>query len=346
VPDDGTASERVPDGLYRIDALLGGWAPDDDLSYARTVDALTYRRAGAEGLRVPRSTDVARRRALHDQAITQALSQALGGRRVVAFMGGHRLGRDTPAYEVVARCARSLAARGLLVVSGGGPGAMEAAHLGARLARAPSGDLDDALDVLRRVAAFPEVAGEDLVRSDGTFDEGLLRALHRWQAPAFEVAARWPEGVACETIGIPTWLYGHEPPTPLATAHAKYFDNSVREDGLLAVAKAGVVFAEGSAGTLQEVFQDAAQNHYRSVDDTRSPMVFLDIDRFWTVIRPVRPLLEGLFDDEMDAMLHFVETAEDAAAAILGHPAAAPPLPPDPLLRPGSGATRFTPPCG
>jgi predicted Rossmann-fold nucleotide-binding protein len=117
-------------------------------------------------------------------------------------------------------------------------------------------------------------------------------------------------------MGIPTWLYGHEPPSPLATLHAKYFENSIREDGLLAVAKAGVVFAEGSAGTLQEVFQDAAQNHYASVDNTRSPMVFLDIDAFWTRTRPVRGLLEGLFDEEARRLLHFVTTAEDAVAAI------------------------------
>lgn len=58
-----------------------------------------------------------------------------------------------------------------------------------------------------------------------------------------------------------------------------------------------MVLAEGGAGTLQEVFQDAAQNHYASVDDTCSPMVFLDLDEFWTVPGPVRPLLEGLFDN-------------------------------------------------
>ena len=325
VDSDETTSVRTPDGLYDIDTLLGGWVPSDDRSYARTRDARTFRRASLEGLRLPRSDDVARLRALHDQAITRALSAAVCGRRVVAFMGGHRLGRDAAAYELVARCARTLAAEGLLVVSGGGPGAMEAAHLGARLARSPAGDLGEALAVLRRAPTFPAPAGTDLVGRDGRFDGRVLAALHRWQAPAFEVARRWPVDVAAETIGIPTWLYGHEPPTPLATAHAKYFDNSVREDGLLAIAKAGVLFAEGSAGTLQEVFQDAAQNHYRSVDDTRSPMVFLDVDRFWTVTRPVRPLLVGLFDDEMDAMLHFVDTAEAAAAAILARPAATTP---------------------
>ena len=34
---------------------------------------------------------------------------------------------------------------------------------------------------------------------------------------------------------------------------AKYFSNSLREDGLLAIATHGVVYAPGSAGTTQDV---------------------------------------------------------------------------------------------
>jgi hypothetical protein len=52
-----------------------------------------------------------------------------------------------------------------------------------------------------------------------------------------------------------------EPPSPFPTDIGKYFQNSVREDGLLAVAKHGIIFAQGKAGTLQEdLFEDAAQN--------------------------------------------------------------------------------------
>ena len=303
--------------LYGVDTLLGGWDPHDDTSYARTLDATTYLTARREGLRVPETDETARNRALHDHRITRALSRAVAGRRVVAFMGGHRLERATPAYRMVAESARRLTTEGVLVTSGGGPGAMEAAHLGARSAPSPRDELDAALEVLGRVPHLPPYRSDDLVRPDGTFDDDVLRALHRWQAPAFELAARWPATDGGESIGIPTWLYGHEPPTPLATAHAKYFENSIREDGLLAVAEAGVVFAEGSAGTLQEVFQDAAQNHYRSVDGTRSPMVFLDLDEFWTVRRPVRLLLEGLFDEETERILHFVSSADEVVEAVL-----------------------------
>lgn len=315
---DRTELPAIPTDLYSPDSLLGGWDPTDDLSYAATLDARTYVAAHAGGLRVPDQDESARARALHDHGITRALARHLAGHRVVAFMGGHKLERDSDSYRMVADCARTLARDGVLVVSGGGPGAMEAAHLGARFAEHDDDALTDAVRVLAEVPAFPSYLASDFVTADGPLDPGILRSVHEWQAPAFEVARRWDARTA--TIGIPTWLYGHEPPTPLATAHAKYFENSIREDGLLAVAKAGVVFAEGSAGTLQEVFQDAAQNHYRSVDDTRSPMVFLDVDEFWTVRRPVRLLLEGLFDEETEEILHFVTTAEDAARAILDAP--------------------------
>jgi predicted Rossmann-fold nucleotide-binding protein len=311
-------SEDVPmpsGGLYRVDELLGGWRADDRLSYAASLDARVFRAAVGAGLRTPRAPETARERALHDHAITLALNALVKDRRVVAFMGGYRLGRDSSAYALVAEIARRLSALGYLVVSGGGPGAMEAAHLGARLATAEPGDLAAALALLSQAPEMPAFAPGELVH-DGRFDEQVLAALHAWQAPAFAVAERWSGAAAGESVGIPTWLYGHEPPTPLATLHAKYFESSLREDGLLAIAKAGVVYAEGSAGTLQEVFQDAAQNFYASVDGTRSPMVFLDLDECWTVRRPVRLLLEGLFDEEAEKLLHFVTTADDAVAAI------------------------------
>ena len=96
---------------------------------------------------------------------------------------------------------------------------------------------------------------------------------------ALQVRRRWPlepdaQGRLPDSLGIPTWLYGHEPPTVFATRVAKYFANSIREDGLLAIADAGVVYAPGSAGTLQEVFMDLAQNHY-ATSGWRSPMVFM-----------------------------------------------------------------------
>jgi predicted Rossmann-fold nucleotide-binding protein len=74
-------------------------------------------------------------------------------------------------------------------------------------------------------------------------------------------------------LAIPSWVIAGEPISQYASHIAKYFSNSIREDGMLAVATAGIVFAPGGAGTMQEIFQDAAQNASRAYG--RSPMAFL-----------------------------------------------------------------------
>ncbi|CAA9505104.1 MAG: hypothetical protein AVDCRST_MAG45-2496 [uncultured Solirubrobacterales bacterium] len=88
---------------------------------------------------------------------------------------------------------------------------------------------------------------------------GFQRARPAWRCP--------PGSTAFEPIN----LFGSN--------IAKYFSNSIREDGLLAICLHGIVFAEGSAGTVQEVFMDAAQNHYTTFDH-RSPMAFLGRERY------------------------------------------------------------------
>src|SRR4029434_10760890 len=85
------------------------------------------------------------------------------------------------------------------------------------------------------------------------------------------VRARRPRGG--ESLGVPTWVYVNEPTSAFATHIAKYFTNSIRENGLLAIARSGVVYAPGGAGTEQEIFTDTAQNSL-NLYQVRSPMVF------------------------------------------------------------------------
>jgi predicted Rossmann-fold nucleotide-binding protein len=68
--------------------------------------------------------------------------------------------------------------------------------------------------------------------------------------------------------------------------------NSVREDVILTVAFGGIIYTPGSAGTLQEIFQDAVQNHYLSLGFS-SPMIFMG-KKFWTDDVPVWPLIQHL----------------------------------------------------
>ncbi|MCH9650814.1 MAG: hypothetical protein K0U98_21485 [Deltaproteobacteria bacterium] len=266
--------------LYPPEALFAGFDGADPKGYEKTLDARIYQEYLEQGGAAAGSILVTLARRLHDHSISDALEEQIAGRKVVAIMGGHSMERQDPVYEQVARLSRTLTRLGYLMVSGGGPGAMEATHLGAFLAPRDDSDLSEALGFLK---PRPEgaVSGKEYADQD-------------WLHRAWRVMEHFPipEGhqAEAESIGIPTWLYGHEPPSPFATQIAKYFANAVREDGLLAIAKHGVIFAPGSAGTTQEIFQDVAQNHYATTGFI-SPMILFGTN-FWTDTRPVWPLLQ------------------------------------------------------
>ena len=297
--------------LYTPAELFAGFSLEDPASYATTPDLLAYR-----STLLPPNREVGMLRALHDQSITEQRTVLLEGRRVVAIMGGHALGRDAAAYREVAALARTLTRAGFLVVSGGGPGAMEATHLGALLAGAGDLALDEAIGALGAVPRFPDTTG--LVGPGGVFDIDVLAALHRWQRPAFALLDEVDLAGRGDSLAIPTWFYGHEPPTPFATCIAKYFSNPLREDGLLSIAVDGVVYAPGRAGTVQEIFQDASQNVYRVVDGRFSPMAFLDTDGCWTRQLPVLPVLQELFGPDQYAESVMVSSDLGEIAGFLG----------------------------
>jgi len=293
--------------LYGAHELFEGFNAADPDSFLSTLDHRIYEEYLDDGGPEPRSIAVSLARRLHDHSITDAIAELVDGRTVVAFMGGHALERADPVYESVARMARALTRSGVLVASGGGPGAMEATHVGAWFAGRPDDDMAEALrsGFVRRPKG--SVPGKEYADPDWLHRAMAMRAAYP-QAPGD--AERYP------SLGIPTWLYGHEPPAPFATHIGKYFANSVREDGLLALAKGGVVFAPGSAGTIQEIFQDLTQNHYGTLG-VSSPMVLFGKD-YWTNKKPVYPLLKALAEGQpWRELLHLVDTPDDALG-ILG----------------------------
>lgn len=305
-----------PDRLYRPSALYDSWDSNDDLSVGRSLDYRTYLATLAQGQPVSRSRGIGNARALHDAAISYSLAERVADARSVGILGGHSEVRGSSSYRAAASIAWELSKKNYTILTGGGPGAMEAAHLGARFANLDRAALDAALDRLAdpKVAHFPFPHGTDLV-IDGAFDTAALRALHAWMLPAMEIAAE-TETQAGVSIGIPTWLYGHEPATPFATEHAKYFENSLREEGLLTLAIYGAIYAPGSSGTLQEIFEDANQNYYVPPNEGMSPMVFLDLDGFWTKQYKVIDVLRELFDTRFDDVIAVVSTPEAAVDEI------------------------------
>lgn len=213
-------------------------------------------------------------RTLHDHCIHVALDEFFkkyDSRFCLGIMGGHALLRTDPMYKKVVLLSKRLTEQGFIMLSGGGPGAMEATHLGAWMAGRTGQDVDAAIDILKTAPSFK--------------DKG-------WLSTSFEVMERYPRKGDYVSLGIPTYLYGHEPSAPFATHIAKFFENSIREDLILTYAFGGIIYTPGSAGTMQEIFQDAVQNHYLSFGYS-SPMIFLGTD-FWTKELPVYPFLEEL----------------------------------------------------
>jgi predicted Rossmann-fold nucleotide-binding protein len=275
--------------LYSAAELYAGL----DEGYAATLDAAAYAWS-----RKPRTLDKSLAMALHDHAIDDAVEEYAEGRRIVGVMGGHAVRRDAPAYLDAARLGQALAGGGegrLTVLTGGGPGAMEAVNLGAWFADAPDDELSDAVALLGTVPDFtPDVTA--------------------WARVAFEVLRRRPTGA--ESLGIPTWFYGHEPPNVFATRSAKYFRNALREDMLLRLCHAGVVFLPGAAGTVQEIFQAACANYYAQ-PDLVAPMVLVGRE-YWAQHLPAWPLLEVLGGGRaLGPRLHLVDDATEVLPLLL-----------------------------
>jgi predicted Rossmann-fold nucleotide-binding protein len=265
--------DLYPHKLYDASVLYDAYIPGKPETYIETFDFNVYSyfmKYGKENL--PIIASISQR--LHDQGITDALHDFLAHypeKKLVAIMGGHTISRNSAEYRQVALLSKKLTETGYLMISGGGPGAMEATHLGAWFASRSEKKLEQAFEILKQAPDYKHKL---------------------WLDKAFEVIVKYPRSANFESLGVPTWFYGHEPASPFASKIAKYFANSIREDGLLSIAKGGIVFTPGSAGTLQEIFQDAAQNHYK-VFGYPSPMIFYG-KSYWNNDVPAFPFLQNL----------------------------------------------------
>ncbi len=283
--------------LYQWQELMEGYDPANDQS----VDYLIYKHFVRTRFNPP--IDEALNQRIHDHAIDHALRELLAydsdgmtTRRCVGIMGGHGTLRTDPYFRRVAEVAKLLTEQGYYIASGGGPGIMEAANLGAWMAGRTAAELQQALEVLGKAPHYS--------------DSGYLPA-------AKTVLKAFPSGA--ESLAIPTWFYGHEPSNLFGTHIAKYFSNSIREDTLLAVSLHGVIFAPGSAGTTQEIFMDATQNHYGTFN-YYSPMVFLGEKRY-AIDTLIYPLIRQLsYGREYHDLVTLTDSPEEILAFLQSHP--------------------------
>lgn len=305
---DGLGYNPYRGFLYSAEELYEGLSDGNPESYFQTPDYKIF--SSLDKQRFDRQPEVvsALAQRLHDHAITDALFEFLVDCRktrkgVIAIMGGHNMKRSDSAFLDVSRLSRTLSRHGYVMVSGGGPGAMEATHVGAWFTERPESEMVEAVKELAQVAQY-----------DGNH--------YNWVLQAFKVRSLYPPAPGSDrhfSLGVPTWLYGDEPATPFASHIGKYFANSIREDGLVSIATEGIVFAPGSVGTIQEVFQDVTQNHYM-IGEMASPMVFFGVD-YWSSVKPVNPLVAQLAQGKPWASLVGIcDSVEEVVAFIDDHP--------------------------
>jgi Predicted Rossmann fold nucleotide-binding protein len=249
-------------GLYRPEELYASL----ERGYRYTLDARTYRWWRHVGTERSLTSELAM--TLHDHAITEALDD-LSLHSAVGVMGGHALERGSEGYAAAAVLGRALVGDGHPVLTGGGPGAMEAVNLGAALPA--EADLDAAISALAAVPSFRD-------------------SVEAWAEAAFDVSAAW--SLTGPSYGVPTWLYGHEPPNVFCRGSAKLFSNAIREDVLLRHASAGLVCLPGAAGTVQEIFQAVTPRYYTSTGPV-APLILVGVE-YWTRTVPAWPLLAAL----------------------------------------------------
>jgi predicted Rossmann-fold nucleotide-binding protein len=319
-----------PAVLYSPEDLAFGF---EEHGFAGMYDTRVWAHFRAHGAATPDIREAISQR-LHDAGIDNALGKALaawveargpGGAvpppapgppdgaenprpsGAVGIMGGHAVPRGSGPYRIAAELAWRLAAAGRLIVTGGGPGVMEAANLGSFFAARPAAELSAAVDAL---AVAPDFLDHD------PYTAAALAVRRAFPAPpdaVRDVAGR----LALGGLALPTWLYGHEPANLFAGQIGKYFSNAVREDSILRLSRGGIVFAPGWAGTVQEIFQAATKTFYRT-DGPSGAFVFLGVEH-WSAL-PVeallRPLLARSPHGDQSHLVLVTDSLDEAVAAL------------------------------
>ena len=263
--------------LYTTDELFDVFDVRHPETFEQCMDTRVYRHVVNTGKQTCAPFELAAR-SLHDLCMRMAMEGFLNNyerSRIIGIMGGHALSRTSQAYRQAVDVSKRLTEDSHLMISGGGPGAMEATHLGAWMAGRTDAEVDEALGH----------ANAETVQ--------LIRAALQHLPPE-------------ERTLIAMFYYEER----------KLFENSIREDTLLTEAYGGLIFFEGSAGTLQEIFQEAVQDHYVSLGYP-SPMLFVNRE-FWAKQVPVVPFIQHMLENGRykNLLVSLVDTTDEILYSI------------------------------
>jgi predicted Rossmann-fold nucleotide-binding protein len=297
-----------PARLYTPEDLAAGF---DQRGFAGMYDTVVFEHFRTHGGAMPDTREALAQR-LHDGGINDALSAAAqswvsvhGRASTIGLMGGHAEQRGSAPYRLAATLAHELARAGRLVLTGGGPGVMEAANLGSYLAGYPDSELAAAICQL---ATAPDYTDHDPYTAVALAVRNAYPSLG--QPTHGDPTGQLSRG----GLALPTWLYGHEPANLFAGGIAKYFSNAIREDTILRLARGGVVFAPGQAGTVQEVFQAATKSFY-ATDGDGGPFIFLGT-AFWAQLDAPALLRDLLAASPVGDLSNHVLVTDDVAEAV------------------------------
>ena len=171
--------------LYTKEKLYGNYKLGNPESYEDTFDKIVYNHYTEQGKEAVDIKETLTRR-LHDHSITNALNDFISDykkRKIVAIMGGHSLSRSDENFLSVARISKKLTELDYLMISGGGPGAMEATHVGAWFAGKSDQELINAINILAEAPTYKDTL---------------------WLDKSFQVLDKYPIS-NYKSLGIPTY---------------------------------------------------------------------------------------------------------------------------------------------
>lgn len=303
-------------GLYSLEDLIVGidynkkTSIKETYSYKQYLNYIYYKNDNKYDL------DGVKEIGLHDAQINHFFIKSIKNenneltKKIIGIMGGHSVSRNDQEYWDVAELSRYLTLKGFTIMTGGGPGIMEAGHFGAYFAYLSNEEwrlkVKEFKDILTKYNAFNIPKSFNFNTEEEYFD-----ALFNWFIAAIEIKNSY-KGHIGESIAVSTWEYGEEPVMPFATSYAAYFQNSIRESALVRIATYGIIYAKGGGGTLRELFQDVEENAKANSTNPFTPMIFFDKNNFWQskygVILPIQEFFRDKLKFSYKGNPHFFET--------------------------------------